>query len=179
MDDTFALYGGRDARSGAARGIEDLVVKGFVNYSYTCSLAIGYGGAPPVKHLRFEDVNFIANHNKFAIWIQLSPAYFTGRGYSSGAKFSRNAVLDDFRFINCTFENDGGQIYIDGGEMPLTNFVFENCTFYKPTKPSLIMGQHVAPVLFKNVKIDGAVIQTAEQLKRAGFDLSVPVKFEP
>ncbi len=179
MDDTFALYGGRDARSGAARGIEDLVVKGFVNYSYTCSLAIGYGGAPPVKHLRFEDVNFIANHNKFAIWIQLSPAYFTGRGYSSGAKFSRNAVLDDFRFINCTFENDGGQIYIDGGEMPLTNFVFENCTFYKPTKPSLIMGQHVAPVLFKNVKIDGAVIQNAEQLKRAGFDLSVPVKFEP
>jgi hypothetical protein len=178
MDDTFALYGGRDSRPGAARGIEDFVVKGFVNYSYTCSLAVGYGGAPPVKHLRFEDVNFIANHNKFAIWIQLTPAYFTGRGYSSGARFSRNAVLDDFRFVNCTFENDGGHVYIDGGGQPLTNFAFENCTFYKPTKPSLMMGQNVAPILFKNVKANGTVIRDARQLERAGFDLSVPVKFE-
>ena len=120
-------------------------MKGFVNYTYTASLAIGYGGAPAVKHLRFEDVNFVANHNKFAIWIQLTPAYFTGRGYSSGAKFSQNAPLDDFRFVNCTFENDGGHVYIDGGENPLTNFAFENCTFYKTTKPSLMMGQHVAP----------------------------------
>ena len=150
MDDTFALYGGRDAG-----GIEDFVVKGFVNYSYTCSLAIGYGGGPPVKHLRFEDVNFIANHNKFAIWIQLTPAYFTGRGYPSGARFSRNAVLDDFRFVNCTFENDGGHIYIDGGDMPLTNFAFENCVFHKTTKPSLMMGKHVDPMLFKNVRITG------------------------
>jgi hypothetical protein len=123
-------------------------------------------------------VNFIANHNKFAIWIQLSPAYFKGRGYSSGAKFSRNAPMDDFRFVNCTFENDGGQVYIDGGENPLTNFVFENCTFYKTTKPSLMMGTNVAPVRFKNVEINGAVMRNAKQLERAGFDLSVPVKFE-
>ncbi|MGD1043498.1 MAG: hypothetical protein ABR913_10645, partial [Sedimentisphaerales bacterium] len=88
-------------------------------------------------------------------------------------------ALDDFRFINCSFENDGGHIYIDGGDLPLTNFVFENCVFYKTTKPSLMMGKNVAPVVFKNVKIDGAVIRNAEQLKRAGFDLSVPVKFEP
>jgi len=109
----------------------------------------------------------------------LTPAYFTGRGYSPGARFSRNAPLDDFRFVNCTFENDGGHIYIDGGELPLTNFVFENCIFYKATKPSLLMGQNVAPVLFKNVEINGEAIQNAEQLNRAGFDLSVPVKFEP
>ena len=178
MDDTWALYRGTDPQTGAARGIEDFVVKGFVNYSYTASLAIGYGGAPSVKHLRFEDVNFVANHNKFAVWIQLTPAYFTGRGYSSGAKFSRNAPLDDFRFVNCAFENDGGQIYIDGGELPLTDFVFENCTFYKPTKPSLLMGQHVSPVLFKNVRMNGAVIRNSGQLARAGVDLSVPVKFE-
>jgi polygalacturonase len=179
MDDTWALYRGTDPRTGAPRGIEDLVVKGFVNYTYTAGLAIGYGGAPAVKHLRFEDVNFIANHNKFAIWIQLTPAYFTGRGYSSGARFSRNAAEDDFRFVNCTFENDGGHVYIDGGENPLTNFAFENCTFDKTTKPSLLMGQHVAPVLFKNVTINGASIQNTEQLKRAGVDLSVPVTFEP
>jgi Pectate lyase superfamily protein len=179
MDDTWAFYGGRGTGTNPPQGIEDFVVKGFVNYSYTSSLVLGYGGAPPVKHLRLEDAHFIANHNKFAIWIQLTPAYFTGRGYSSGARFSPNAALDDFRFINCSFENDGGHIYIDGGDLPLTNFVFENCVFYKTTKPSLMMGKNVAPVMFKNVKIDGAVIRNAEQLKRAGFDLSVPVKFEP
>ncbi len=173
MDDTWALYGG------GGRGIEDVVVKGFVNYGYTCSLAIGYGAAPAVKHLRLEDAHFVASHNKFAIWIQLTPAYFTGRGYSAGSRPSRSAALDDFRFIDCSFENDGGAVYIDGGNLPLTNFAFENCVFYKPSKPGLIMGQHVAPVLFKNVRINGAVIENAEQLERTGFDLSVPAKFEP
>jgi len=179
MDDTFALYGGRDARTGGSKGIEDLVVKGFVNYTYTSALAIGYGSAPAVTHLRFEDVHFVSTHNKFAIWIQLTPAYFTGRGYSSGSRPSQNAPLDDFRFVNCTFENDGGHIYIDGGENPLTNFVFENCVFYRAAKPALLMGQHVGPVLFKNVRINGASVRNAAQLKQAGFDLSVPVKFEP
>ena len=177
MDDSWAFYRGTDPKTGEPRGIEDFVVKGFVNYTYTAGLAIGYGGAPAVKHLRFEDVNFISNHNKFAIWIQLTPAYFKGRGYSSGAKFSRNAPMDDFRFVNCTFENDGGQVYIDGGENPLTNFAFENCTFHTTTKPSLMMGTNVTPVLFKNVKINGAVMRNAKQLERAGFDLAVPVKF--
>lgn len=179
MDDTFALYGGRDSRTGMTRGIEDFVVKGFVNYTYTSALAIGYGSAPPVKHLLFRNVNFVATHNKFAIWIQLTPAYFVGRGYSSGARPSRNAPLDDFRFVDCTFGSDGGQIYIDGGDNPLTDFVFENCVFYKATKPSLLTGQHVAPILFKNVKINGTVIGNSQQLARAGFDLSVPVKFVP
>jgi hypothetical protein len=179
MDDSWALYRGADPKTGAARGIDDFVVKGFVDYTYTAGLAIGYGGAPAVTHLRFEDVHFISNHNKFAIWIQLSPAYFTGRGYSAGARASVNAPLDDFQFINDSFENDGGHIYIDGGDWPLTNFVFQNCTFYTPTKPGLMMGKHVAPVLFKNVKMNGTVIRNAEQLKRGGYDVSVPVKFEP
>ena len=177
MDDTFAFYGGRDA-AGQPKGVEDFMVKGFVNYTYTAALAMGYGGAPAVKNLRFEDVHFVATHNKFAIWIQMTPVYFTGRGYSSGSRPSRNAPLDDFRFVNCSFENDGGHVYIDGGENPLTNFVFENCTFHKTTKPSLLMGKGVAPVLFKNVKINGTVMGSAEQLKQAGVDLSVPVKFE-
>jgi hypothetical protein len=180
MDDTWALYHGRDARTGEDQGIEDFVVRGFVNYTYTAGLAIGYGGAPAVRHLRFEDVHFIANHNKYAIWIQLTPAYFTGRGYSSGARFSRNAPLDDFRFVHCTFENDGGHVYIDGGEQPLTDFAFEDCVFYlTATRPGMLMGHNVGPVLFKNVQMNGAVIRNAEQLKRAGFDVLVPVKFEP
>ena len=166
MDDTWALHG----------NVNDFVVKGFVVYSYTCSLALGYGGVPRARHVRLEDVNFVANHNKFAIWIQSTPAYFVGRGYPTGA---RGNPLDDFQFVHCSFESDGGQVYIDGGNEPLTNFVFENCTFYRPGKPSLIMGKQVAPILFKHVTANGAVIKNAEELTQAGFDLSVPTKFEP
>ncbi|MGD1084755.1 MAG: glycosyl hydrolase family 28-related protein [Verrucomicrobiota bacterium] len=166
MDDTWALHG----------TLTDFVVKGFVVYSYTCSLALGYGGVPNAKHVRLEDVNFVSNHNKFAIWIQSTAAYFVGRGYPTGA---RGNPLDDFRFVNCSFESDGGQVYIDGGDQPLTNFAFENCTFYKPGKPSLIMGSKVAPILFKNVKMNGEVLKSTNQLTQTGFDLSVPVKIEP
>jgi hypothetical protein len=179
MDDTWAFYGGRDTRTGESKGVEDISVKGFVNYTYTAGIAIGYGGAPVIKHLHFEDVHFVANHNKYAIWIQLTPAYFTGRGYSSGSKASTNASLDDFRFVHCTFENDGGHVYIDGGAQPVTNFAFENCIFYfTATRPGMLMGRNVSSVLFRNVKIKGQRIGNAEQLKRAGFDISVPVKFE-
>jgi hypothetical protein len=180
MDDTWALYRGRDSRTGEAKGIEDFAVKGFVNYTYTAGLAIGYGGAPAVKHLRFEDVHFITNHNKYAIWIQLTPVYFTGRGYAAGSRPSQNAPLEDFRFVRCTFENDGGHVYIDGGDQPLTNFAFEDCTFYfRATRPDMLMGHNAGPVLFKNVKMNGAVVRDAEQLKQGGFDVLVPVKFEP
>ena len=173
MDDTFAFYGGKSST------VEDVVIKGFVNYTYTCSIAIGYGGAPNIRHLRMEDVHFVANQNKYAIWIQLSPAYFTGKGYSSGQKWSDGIVLDDFKFVNSTFENDGGHIYIDGGRDSLTNFVFENCTFGHPTRPAQIMGAGVAPILFKNDRMNGVVLRSAEQLKRDNFELSVPVRFAP
>jgi len=173
MDDTFAIYGGQRST------VEDVVVKGFVDYSYTSALAIGYGGSPNIRHLRFEDVHFVSNQNKFAVWIQLTPAYFTGKGYTSGQKSSEGIALDDFKFINTTFENDGGHIYIDGGKAPLTNFVFDSCTFGRPTRPGLIMGTNVAPILFKNVRMNGELIRTAAQLKRTGFELLAPVKFEP
>ena len=129
--------------------------------------------------MRFEDVHFVSNLTKFAVWIQNTPAFYTGSAYPEGAKLSKPAPMDDVRFVNCTFESDGGHIYIDGGDSPLTNFVFENCTFYHPNRPSLLMGKNVAPVLFKNVKINGAVIRNADQLRRANVDFSVPVKFEP
>jgi hypothetical protein len=94
-----------------------------VNYGYTSALVLGYGSIPAAKHVRFEDVHFVATSNKFAIWIQFTPAYFTGRGYPTRA--SSKQALDDFRFLNCTWEHDGGQIYIDGGDSELTNFVFD------------------------------------------------------
>jgi hypothetical protein len=180
MDDTWAFYGGGGRGTTGFTGVEDFVVKGFVNYTYTAGIAIGYGGAPPIKGLRLEDVHFVANQNKYAIWIQLTPRYFYGRGYTPGTRFSREANLDDFKFIHCSFENDGGHIYIDSGEQSLTNFAFENCTFYaKPTRPSMLMGQNVSPVLFKNTKFNDTVIKNAEELQRMNFDLLVPVKIEP
>jgi hypothetical protein len=169
MDDAFAFYGG----AGAA--LEDVVVKGFVDYGYTSALVLGYGGIPAVKHVRFEDVNFISTQNKFAIWIQFTPAYFTGRGYPTRA--SSKQALDDFHFINCTWEHDGGQIYIDGGDSPLTNFVFENCTFYTPSRPAKITGTAVGPIVFKNVKLNTTLVRSIDQLKQAGWDISVPMKF--
>jgi hypothetical protein len=170
MDDAFAFYGG------AGAGLDDVVVKGFVDYGYTSGLVLGYGSIPAAKHVRFEDVNFVSTQNKFAIWIQFTPAYFTGRGYPT--KASSKQPLDDFYFKNCTWEHDGGQIYIDGGDSPLTNFVFDNCTFYKPSRPAKISGTAVAPIVFKNVKVEGTLVRNVDQLKRLGWDISVPMKFE-
>jgi hypothetical protein len=173
MDDTFAFYGGRAAT------VQDVVVKDFVVYSYTASVAIGYGGAPNIKHVLFDGVHFVANQNKFAVWIQLTPAYFTGKGYTSGQKSSEGIALDDFKFLNTTFENDGGHIYIDGGKDPLTHFVFENCTFGHATRPAEIMGSQVAPILFKHDTLNGQPLRTAAQLKQAHYELHAPVQIEP
>jgi hypothetical protein len=41
------------------------------------------------------------------------------------------------------------------------------------------MGVGVAPILFKNDRMNGVVLRSAEQLKRDNFELSVPVKFAP
>jgi len=56
-----------------------------VNYGYTSSLVLGYGGIPAARHVRFEDVNFVTMQHKFAVWIQFTPAYFAGRGYPTKA----------------------------------------------------------------------------------------------
>jgi hypothetical protein len=41
------------------------------------------------------------------------------------------------------------------------------------------MGASVAPILFKNDRINGVVVRSEQQLKRDNFELSVPVKFAP
>jgi len=124
-------------------------------------------------------VHFISNQNKFALWIQLTPAYFVGKGYTAGSRSSENISLDDFRFVNSTFENDGGHLYIDGGKAPLTNFVFENCTFGEPTRPGELMGANVAPILFRHVTMNGEILRNAGQLKRDNYEVYVLVRFEP
>ena len=175
MDDVWAFYGGRDPKV----GLEDIVVKGYVNYTYDSGVTTGYGGAAAVTHMRFEDVHFVSNHVDYSIFVQETPAFFTGRAYPEGLKFSKPAPMDDVRFVNCSWEGDGGYMWIDGGDSPLTNWVFENCTFYGQTRSSVLRGKNVGPILFKNLKINGAVVRNIEQLTRAGFDISVPVKFEP
>jgi hypothetical protein len=82
-----------------------VVVKGYVNYGYTSSIVLGYGSIPAVRHVRFEDVNFVTTQNKFA-------------------------------------------------------------------------GKNVAPILFKNVKWNGTVVKSVDQLTKAGWDISVPMKFQ-
>jgi hypothetical protein len=150
-----------------------------VNYTYDTGVGTGYGGAASVKHLLFEDVHFVSNTVDYAVWFQHVPRYWTGRGYPEGRGIGKPAPTDDVRFVNCSFETDGGHIYIDAGDSPFTNLVFENCTMHKATRPSRLAGKNVGPVLFKNVKIDGVVIRNLEQLRRAGYEVSVPVKFEP
>jgi hypothetical protein len=36
----------------------------------------------------------------------------------------------------------------------------------------------VGPILFKNVKVNGTLVTNIDQLRRAGWDISVPMKFE-
>jgi hypothetical protein len=36
----------------------------------------------------------------------------------------------------------------------------------------------VGPILFKNVKLNGTLVRSVDQLTRAGWDISVPMKFE-
>jgi hypothetical protein len=172
MDDGFAFYGGPSST------VEDVTVKNYVDYSYTSGVAIGYGGAPNIQHLRFENVYFVSNQNKPAVWIQLSPAYPSGKGHGPG-RWSNGITLNDFKFINTTFGNDGGHIYIDGGNDALTNFVFENCTFMNATRPGLMMGKGVAPILFKHDTMDGKPLRSVEQMRQDGNEVDVPVKFEP
>ena len=81
--------------------------------------------------------------------------------------------------VDSSFESDGGQICIDGGDVPLTNFVFENCTFHKADRPGKLTGNKVARTVFKNVKMIGAVAKSVEQFQRAGYEVSATLKFEP
>jgi hypothetical protein len=81
--------------------------------------------------------------------------------------------------VNTTFENDGGHVYIDGGKAALTNLVFENCTFGSATRPGMLMGSNVAPIVFRNDTINGEAVRNAGDLKRNGYEIFVPVKFEP
>jgi len=71
-----------------------------VDYGYTSALVLGYGGIPAAKHVRFEDVHFVSTQNKFAIWIQFTPAYFTGTGGIPPGDEPASKPLDDFHFIN-------------------------------------------------------------------------------
>ncbi len=69
---------------------------------------------------------------------------------------------------------------VGGGDLPLTNFVFENCVFHPPPfKPGRITGQNAGPILFKHVSMNGAMVRNAEDLARACLDVPAPVKFEP
>jgi hypothetical protein len=41
------------------------------------------------------------------------------------------------------------------------------------------MGANVAPIVFRSVTMNGVAIHNVSQLKRAGYEVYTPVKFEP
>jgi len=174
-DDMFAIKGTRRADF---QPIEDIVVKGFVGYGYDDGLAIGYHGESRYKYVKdvlFEDVHFVSAWKSYAIWIAFIPNPRTG--YSENI----DRPLENFRLVNCTFE-EGGTVYIAGGAAPLTSFSFEGCRIYNHgdwTRPCTISGTGFGPVLFKNLQIQGVAIGSAEDLRKAGMDITVPTKFEP
>jgi hypothetical protein len=90
MDDTWAFYRGtsQDGRAPGHRGFcRERICELHLHRSvWPSDMAAPRRQAPAVRGRELR-----ANHNKFAIWIQLTPAYFVGRGYSSGAKFSRKS----------------------------------------------------------------------------------------
>ncbi len=171
-DEPFAIKGTSRA---SFQPIEDIVVKGFVAYGYDDGLAIGYHGESRykfVKDVRFEDVHFVSAWKSYAIWIAFTPNPPTG--YSEHI----DRPLENFRFVNCTFE-EGGAVYISGGVAPLTGFSFEGCRIYNQLRRSTISGTGFGPVSFKDLRIEGAAIGSVEDLRKAGMDISVPAKFEP
>jgi len=64
-------------------------------------------------------------------------------------------------------------------QAPLTNVVFENCTFGNATRPGEQMGTNAAPILLRSVRMNRETVRNAGQLKRDGYEVFVPVKFEP
>ena len=174
-DEPFSIKGTRRDR---VQPIEDIVVKGFVGYGYDDGLAMGYhneSNYKDVKDVLLEDVHFVSTWKSYAIWIAFIPNPRTG--YSEQI----DRPLENFRFVNCTFE-EGGAVYIAGGAAPLTGFSFEGCRIYNHrdwTRPSTISGTGFGPVSFKNLQIDGAAVGSAEDLRKAGMEITVPTKFEP
>lgn len=179
MDDMFALKGTPGANNGE---IEDIVVRDFVAYGGDSGLALGYdlieGSYASVKGVLLQDVHFISNPNDWAIWIGYEP----GRG-PYGGDYAR--PLENFRFVNCTFE-DGGAICIAGGTAPFKNFSFENCTiynqskpgFYKYADPGYIHAAFAEPVRFINFTVKGKKITSVAEMRAAGIDIQSPVVFK-
>jgi len=171
MANAFAFYGG------AGAGLEDVVVKNFVDYGYTSALVLGYGSIPAARHVRFEDVHFVSTQKQ----VRRVDSIHSGVLYRPGVSPPKPAANKRWTISTLSTVRgnmNGGQIYIDGGDSPLTNFVFENCSFATPSRPAKITGSNVGPILFKNVKVNGTLVTSIDQLRRAGWDISVPMKFE-
>jgi hypothetical protein len=43
----------------------------------------------------------------------------------------------------------------------------------------MLMGTSVGPILFKHDTMNGAVVRSADQLKRDDYEIFVPVRFQP
>ncbi len=173
MDDFFTMKGTPGA---TGQPIEDIVVKGFVGYGYDSGLAIGYTNSESnykyIKDVVLEDVHNISNLIDHGVFLSFTPG--------SATQYQDTIVkpLENFRFVNWTFE-EGGFIYISAGDASFKNFSFENCTVYGEMSPGKISGKNFEGLSFKNLRINGELIDSAEKLKKAGIDIMVPATFAP
>ena len=132
MDDTFAFYGGRPdrARQGHRRPGGERLRELHLHFRPGHRVR----RRPGLKHLRFEDVHFVTTIISSPSGFNLRPRILRARGIPRAPSRAKQA-LGRFRFVNCTFENDGGHIYIDGGDLPLTNFVLRTALSTKRRNP--------------------------------------------
>ncbi len=175
MDDFFAIKGTPGTLENARRrDVEDIVVKGFVGYGYDTGLALGYSGEAhytSVKDVHLEDYHAVSCRVDYAVWIAFTPNPPTG--YAEAL----NRPLSNFTFKNCTFE-EGGGIYISAGESKLTGFTFDNCSVLDTRRPCILEGRNVERMAFRNLRIGGQNIRSADDFKATDGRIEVPATFE-
>jgi polygalacturonase len=176
MDDFFALKGTPGTLENARRrDIEDIVVQGFVGYGFDSGLALGYTGEAhytSVKNVHIEGYHAVSCRADYAVWIAFT------KNPPTGYAEDLNRPLENFTFKNCTFE-EGGGIYISGGESVIKGFQFENCTVYDTRRPCILSGKNVAPITFRGLRIGNQLIESVDDFTRAGGQLGVPATFAP
>jgi len=143
----FAFYGG------AGAGLKDVVVKGFVDtatlllWSWVLAGIPGWPAtcASRMYHLRSTQISSPFGFNYSRV--------LYGRGLSHQSQ--QQASSGRFPLINCSWEHDGGQIYIDGGDSPLTHYRLRELHIRYARAGRQDYGSAVVRSCLERVKVDG------------------------
>ena len=164
MDDTFAFYGGKSST------VEDVVVKGFVNYTYTCV-------AGHRLRRRARTSGTCASRTCTSSPTRTSsPCGFSSRPRTLPARDTPPAQKSSDGIVSRRLQvrqlppsrTTAATSTSTAARTPLTNFVFENCTFGHPTRPAQIMGaeRRAHPVQERQDERRGGAQRRAAQARR-------------